>query len=235
MKFFKEYYKELILISIPLIIIIVGLILYFINYNSDFSANSNDWANFAIFNGYFINVISMLIIGYISFLTFQTTQSFHKLQIQPLLYLTVDTPQRIANSIFKDSWYVLNAAKYPAINLLVRYCRDSNKYTKWVSCTSLAENQKIELFWIQYANKIEICFTDITKEKFYLFEFQDYNGKTKEIKKDEYQQNLNEAFDNRDNNITNLRDKFEKYVYSSGNRESLITKYIDDFIRPNLF
>jgi hypothetical protein len=198
---------------------------------------SEEWANFASFNGYFVNVLSLLIIGYISFITYKATNNFNKLQISPLLYLTIDSPSQVKN--LKDCWYVINGANYPAINLLVRYTFDRkiNEYSKWVSCTSLSGNDKKELFWIHWADKIEICYSDLTQERFYLLEYVDHNAKNKPISEKEYVSNFNDAIANRENNIIALRDKFEDYFageIKKGNNKPM-KNYNDDFIKPLLF
>ena len=79
-----------VLIAISVIIILIGLILYFNVFNADFSEASTDWANFAIFNGYFISVISIIILGYISIITYNTTDNFNRLQIKPLIFFILE-------------------------------------------------------------------------------------------------------------------------------------------------
>lgn len=201
------------IIIFSIAIISVGLILYFTHFNHTYSDDAGDWADFAAFNGYFLSIINLIILGYISYVTFKTTHTFNRLQIRPLLFITLDKPQEITGT-FKDSWYVTNGAKNAALNLIVRYTtnRTTDAFTKWVSCTSLAENQRLELFWVHWADKIEICFTDLTNERFYSFEFMDYNGQIKEITRQEYSAFLQQAADNRDNNMTHLRDKLEQYI-----------------------
>lgn len=178
--------KALILIVLfSVIIFSVGLVLYFTHFSGTYSTDTNDWADFATFNGYFLSIINLVVLGYISYLTFQATVTFNRLQIRPLLFLTVDKPEQIKEP-FKDTWYASNGAKNVAINLIVRYTtnRNTEPYTKWVSCVSLAENHRLELFWIHWADKIEISFSDLTGERFYLFEFMDYTGRTTEISRE---------------------------------------------------
>lgn len=52
----------------------------------------------------------------------------------------------------------------------------------------------------------------MNNERFYSFEFMDYSGQTREITKHEYSAFLQQAADNRDNNMTHLRDKLEQYI-----------------------
>lgn len=193
-------------------IVTAGLILYFSHFNNSYTNNSNDWADFATFNGYFLSIVNLIILGYIAIISYEATKAFNKLQIRPLLFITIDKPKQI-QGVFKNSWFAVNGAKHPALNLIVRYStdRNSNSFTKWVSCTSLNENQKLELFWVHWADKIEICYSDITSEKFYKFEFIDYFGKTIEINSNEYYENLKKAEENKNNNITHIHDKLEIY------------------------
>ena len=227
-------YKKFIgLIIISGLIILIGLLIYFSKHNLSLSNISEDWANFAIYNGYFLSIVNVLILGYISFITYQTTYRFNKLQNQPLIYLNVDIPEMVKNEYIKDSWYVSNGAKSSAVNLLVRYWINSTNCTKWVSCTSLAEKQRLELFWIKFAYRIDICFTDITEDNFYILEFKDMHGITTEIKKEKYYFNLEEAKNNRKNNIINLLDKYEKHISSFPTEKNPMTNYINDFIMIN--
>jgi hypothetical protein len=208
--------------------------LYFTHFNTSFSKVSNDWANFATFNSYFVSVISVIILGYISVITYKTTDNFNRLQIKPLLFLALDKPEKVQNEFIIDSWYVENGAKSPAMNLLVRYSTDKDTFTKWVSCTSLAEKQRLELFWVRYAHKIEISFSDITEKNYYLLEFQDIHGKTRQIKKEEYLDYLDKAKKNSNNNIINIHDKFRQYINSFEKGDNPMTNYFDNFIKPNI-
>lgn len=224
-------------IGISIVIVTAGLILYFNPFNKNYSNNSNEWADFATFNGYFISIVNLIVLGYISIITYEATKAFNRLQIRPLLFITLDKPEQIQGA-FKDSWYAVNGAKHPALNLIVRFStdRNSNSFTKWASCTSLNENQRLELFWIHWADKIEISYSDLTSEKFYKFEFMDYFGMTKEIEKTEYFEYLKKAEDNRDNNVTHLRDKLEKYLANArkSGTDDPMKNYTIDFIQKNL-
>ncbi|QOI97505.1 MAG: hypothetical protein HRU69_08390 [Flammeovirgaceae bacterium] len=224
-------------LGISITILLGGLILYFSHFNNGYADNSDGWADFATFNGYFLSIVNLIVLGYISLITYEATKAFNRLQIRPLLFITLDKPEQI-KGIFKDSWFAVNGAKNPALNLIVRYTTDrkTNSFTKWVSCTSLNENQRLELFWIHWADKIEICFSDLTSERFYRFEFMDYFGQTKEIKREEYFDKLKEAKNNRDNNMTHLRDKFEEFLATErqkGNSDPM-KNYTTDFIDKNL-
>lgn len=232
--------SRLIAVAVTSILVLgIGFFLYFKYFNSNYSANSDDWANFATFNGYFVNIVSLLILGYLSYLTFVATEHYNKMQLRPILFLVTDIPWQIENPPFKDTWVVINGAKNPALNILVRYTesRESNVFSRWVSCGSLAENGKLELFWVHWADKIEICFTDLSQEKYYLYEFLDFNGKTKQINRDDYLRIFQDATDNRNNNITHLRDKLEKYIFEQ--RKALNTDpmkdYSNSFIKPLIF
>lgn len=232
--------KRLISVAaISILVLGIGFFLYFRYFNSSYSTNSNDWANFATFNGYFVNIVSLIILGYLSYLTFVATEHYNKMQMRPIVFLVTDTPRQIENPPFKDTWFVVNGAKNPALNILVRYAesRDSKEFSRWVACGSLAENSKLELFWVHYADKIEICFTDLSQEKYYLYEFLDFNGITNQINKKDYLRNFQDATDNRNNNITHLRDKLEKYIIEQRNAKNtkLMEDYSNSFIKPLIF
>lgn len=225
-----------ILLGFSIIIILVGLSLYFFHFNNGYSNDQTHWGVFGDYINIFLNFASLIILGYISFVTFRTTDTFNRLQIRPILFITLDKPEQIVGS-FKDSWYVVNGAKNTALNLIVRFTdnRNSGKFTKWVSCTSLSENQRLELFWIHWADEIEICFTDLTKERFYLFKFMDFNGDTREITRHQYTEFLQQAIENRNNNMTHLRDKLEEYIFTENSKGiNPMSDYTINFIAKNI-
>ena len=230
--------KFLWIIVISILIIISGFILYFsgsillylVDYNSHISDISSDLANFAIFNNYFLGLISLILLGYISFITYRTTNNFYNIQLRPLVFATLDKPERIQKNHNNLSWYVVNGAKSPALNLIVRFSKDPHRYTKWVACTSLAEKQRLELFWVRPALKIEICYSDVTEENFYFYEYQDLSGKTKKIEKSEYMTYWEEAKKNGDNNLVRIYEKYMRYITEA----DPFKNYFDRFIKPNL-
>jgi len=225
-----------IIISVCILIISAGLIIFFSHFNQGYSNDRSVWGDFATFNGYFLSIVNLIILGYISYVTFQTTHTFNRLQIRPLLFITLDKPEQITGA-FKDSWYVSNGAKNAALNIIVRYTlnRNTEPFTKWVACTSLGENHRLELFWVHWADKIDICFTDINNERYYLFEFMDYNGRTTEINLAQYSQFLKQAADNRDFNLTHTRDKLEEYIASERQKGvNPMIDYEDNFIKKHL-
>jgi hypothetical protein len=84
----------------------------------------------------------------------RVTEAFNRLQIKPLLFISIEPPI-LLNTCFKDSWYLKNGAKNAAVNVMVRFSIDQFT-TQWVSCFSLSESEKLELFWIQFAEQIEV-------------------------------------------------------------------------------
>lgn len=227
----------IITLSFTLILQIIGGILYLYKFQTPFSHDSNDWANFSTFHSYFLGWANLIIIGIISYYATQATETFNKLQLRPILFFTIDKPMKI-NSGFKDSWYLKNGAKNAALNIMVKFTYGNNESTKWVSCFSLSENESLELFWIQYAEVIQIAYSDLTNEKFYLYTIKDYDGVAKEISKKEFSEILENAKENRKNNYIALRDKLEHYFskYSEENisKEDLIKSYLKNFIKPQI-
>lgn len=91
------------------------------------------------------------------------------------------------------------------------------------------------MFWVHWADKIEVCFSDLTNERFYLFEFMDYNGRTKVISRTQYSAFLQQAVENRNNNMTHLRDKLELYIATEkANGINPMDKYTDNFIAKHI-
>lgn len=129
---------------------------------------------------------------------------------------------------------MVNGANSPATNVIVRFSFDStgNNFSKWVSCYPLSQNSKKELAWLHWANRIEVCYCDITERKFFRYQYQDLNGRTSQIKKEEYLACLEEARNNRANNTINLRDKLSTYLKSGGQLSDINYR---NFIIPLIF
>lgn len=250
-----------------LIFIFLGLILYFNNVNSTLSTNSKVLADFATFNSYFLSIASTLLLGGISFFGYIATSrynkaadEYNKLLIKPVLYANniTKTNRSSALEYTYPVWVLGNASKHPAINMLVRHTiTKPNEHgplqigsTRWVSCSSLAGDQSIELFWIYYAYNIEICYTDATEENYYLSTIANLRVKTESISKEFYDIRIGEADKNRDNNIINLMEKcscdklpshnIEMYVGYIKSLQLLLTEYEPDLsskskIFPQIF
>jgi hypothetical protein len=217
-----------IVLPVSLLIPVVGMILYFSKFYGQMSDSSNIWADFAVFNGYFLGWANLIVLGVISFMANRATDAFNRLQIRPLLFVSIDRPIKVEG--FKDSWYLKNGAKNVAVNVMVRFNSGQAGMTKWVSCFSLSENEKLELFWVQFADQIEVAYSDLAIEKFYKFTVKDYFGNVNEIKKEEFDLIVEEAKDNKKNNYTALRDKLETF-FASGESS---TEYVEKFLRKNL-
>jgi hypothetical protein len=231
----KTRYIWLLVVGVLSIVVVLGIgfWIYFTHFNGQASVDSRNWADFATFNGYFVGIINMLFVGIIGFITYRTTHEFNLTQLRPLIILATEEPitRTGQNPI---SWYVVNGANSPASNVLVRFSfePDGDTFSKWVSCYPLSANSKQELPWLHWANRIEVCYADITEKKFYRYMFKDLTGETKSISMKEFNGCLKEAKDNRDNNTTNLRDKL---IIHLGNGGSLQSQSYKMFILKQIF
>lgn len=171
-----------------------GLVLYFLNFHSDYSKASSDWSNFATFISLFINVISLVLLATISFITFLASNRYNQLQLRPHIYLFEATRVN-ALLLSPRTWQMTNRSSVPAINVLVRYCfnRDEQSWTNWIICFSLGPNLTRELGWVNFADIIEICYTNIENSNSYLYNFKEYTGEERTITQQEYLSNLREA------------------------------------------
>lgn len=200
-------------LTFAIITILSGLILYFNHFNGDISLISSHWSDFSTFYGLFINTASLIVLGMIGYLTYDTTSKFNKLQHLPLLYLGVDDPQ-LYKDLYKNSWYIFNASKAPALNLYVRYYYYKNRNgepSRWVTSSSITGDGKKELFWIHWADKIEIAYSDMIEENFFILSLQDTNDrKVIPITKSEFDSITSQSKDYY--NIVTIRDKFDAFV-----------------------
>ncbi len=211
------------------------MILYFSKFYGQMSDSSSIWADFAVFHGYFLGWANLIVLGSLSLMAMRATEAINRLQIRPLLFISIERPVMINNG-FKDSWYLKNGAKNVAVNVMVRFNADQIGITEWVSCFSLSENDKLELFWIQYADQIEVVYSDLTFEKFYKFTVKNYLGKADEIKKEEFDLIVEKAIANRKNNYTALRNKLEIFFRDGSadvDEERLKREYFEGFLKKN--
>lgn len=226
MIYIPRIYKWII---IALIIFLFLVPLFMLLTNTVFQVKFTEWSNIATFCTYFVTIINLILIGYISYLAYKTSDSYNNLIIKPILYL-VNKESTKFNIKGQNAWYVVNGAKHSAMNLLVRYnLTEEGKFTKWVACNSLGENQETELFFILNANKIEICYTDITSKKYYRLDFKDFSGVINDINEDCYKMYLKEAVSDKCN-IAKINDEFKDF-YDGINVE----KYMQLYIKRNLF
>lgn len=149
----------ILVILLCVTLIILGYVTYMIIYIRSSDIKISELSNFASYNGYFISLCNLLLIGMIAYLTLETTNSYNNLQTTPLLDLTVD----------QDSWYLINSSNAAARNISVRFGfnRYENKFTQWVACYSLNGNEKISLSWLRFADVIEVIYEDAFSRKFY--------------------------------------------------------------------
>lgn len=174
----------------------IGPFLYFIQHGCKFSSNPTEWSAFAVFNGYFVSIASVIVLAYISYIAHKSTEYYNKLNIQPVLYSFVKPSIKWPGY---DQWYIVNASKYPVMNVIVRYKyeeKETKKVTtqsKYIACSCLAGNTEEELFWMSGATTIDVYFTDITNRYYFKLQTEQYINSVISILKEEYQEVLEKA------------------------------------------
>jgi hypothetical protein len=166
---------------ISLLLIICGLILlggllpYFIRFHYGLDDKQGTFGTFGDYLNPFLSLINIVLLSYISFRANQISQAFNQVQLQPQLFLGMESSQTIAND---EDWVIRNGFEAPAINILVRITldRNSNNFTRWVNCFSLAKDLKKELVWIRGADEIQVIWSDISGQRFYRITYRDWNG-----------------------------------------------------------
>ncbi|MBX2971166.1 MAG: hypothetical protein KF803_17500 [Cyclobacteriaceae bacterium] len=175
---------------IPIAILLIPFILYLCIFNNGLSTDSRHWADFATFMSLFVSIVSMTLLGYISFITWRTTKLFQERQLRPCIFIThsktVDTGYGVEYT-FKMN----NSSSVSANNVIVRFLlndknRDHKEWTSWIICFSLGPNEELELGWVTHAETIQISYSDVENQNFYLYEFKDWTGEEKAITKQVY-------------------------------------------------
>lgn len=125
-------------------------------------------------------------------MTSKTTALFQERQLRPNIYIIE------GKTISKDftytarTWKMINSSNVPANNVLVRYCfkRKLEDWTSWIICFSVGPKEVIELGWVNFADLIQVCYSDIESQRFYLYEISDWTGREKSINRNEYESNF---------------------------------------------
>ncbi|WP_324680372.1 hypothetical protein [Hymenobacter sp. GOD-10R] len=180
----KKYLSIVNIFILCILFLSISLGIYFWHFNSKFSTQ----ANFGAFGDYinpFLTFISIVLLFYISNIaneistrTNEITQAFNKIQLQPLLFLSKKMTETTINQDDQQIWIIQNGYDAPAINILVRICLDSdgNNFTKWVNCFSISRDKEREIAWIQWAETIEIIWTNLSNKKFFGITYKDWVG-----------------------------------------------------------
>lgn len=162
-------------------LLICSLMLYFYVFHYGLSKETGDWANFAVFHGYFINIGTLMLIGYISFLTYKTTNRFNQLQHLPILFFTSEQSKLLPDHSF-NTYYIRNGSSASALNVIVRYrISREGSFSKWVSCTPIAPDSALEIPWVNYPDTIQVCYSDFTAENYFLYHYEDFVGKNQNL------------------------------------------------------
>lgn len=161
-----------------------------------------------------IDLASLIFLGGIAIITYCTSKRYNGLLIKPSLYLIQNSPNIIKLDKLKNSkypqfvWYLGNGSMHPAVNVLLRH-KSKDFCTKWVSCSSVAGDNLLELFWVYYAETIEISYTDISGKKFFISSFNNLKISTTRVSKNTYKKYSVEADSNHENNLVCLLEEFK--------------------------
>jgi hypothetical protein len=79
--------------------------------------------------------------------------------------------------------------------VLVRYSFDRNNlsWTEWVNCFSLGSRDRLELYWVHFADVIDVCYADIESRLFFLYSMRDWTGTEISINRQTFNSNLQKA------------------------------------------
>jgi hypothetical protein len=203
--------KNLAIISLILIVFSLNafaLSLYFSHFNGPLTFESQEWANFSTYISAFINISSLILIGLISYLAYDYNKKNGELILKPILFVVSKQSQKKPSI---SSWYVINGSKHAALNILVRYTKlkwGADLWTKWVICSSLAEKQEMELFFIREADIIQVCYKDLSERKIYQTDYSNYMSSTPKLIEEDYYEKCASEAKNCKNNIAVFEDEY---------------------------
>ena len=220
----KNNFYTLLMISFG--ILSFGLFTYFFNFNGCVSSNDQNWSNFSTYIGLFVNISTLVLIGYISYETFITNNKFNELTHRPFLDLTVEPPSKNLPLNIVTAWYIFNCTNAAARNVKLIFWMNDKIKSRFINCYSVPGSKMIELNWLHYIQKFEIYYSDLLEEKFYKLSYQNLSGVTSEISSEEFNQIRNAKF----YSCTELELRFEQFLRTQKSFDSTI---YNDFLKTN--
>ena len=178
---YKFLKKNILLILLILIVALmsISISLYVDKFGKQLSSNHERWGQFGDYLNVVINFSIGMLVGYISWITYKTTNNFNKLNITPVLSFLVKPSN---DKRLPESWFLLNLTNAGAKDVYIKFWA-GDKISKWIKCFSILGNSEIELPWLRFAAKIEVYYTDTFGKKFYNLKYQDLSGDPIEIDK----------------------------------------------------
>lgn len=206
----------IIVIIIAVLIVMAGYVTYGIHFHGKLSTKAEDWGHFAGYQSYFISVCSLVLLGYISYITYSTSRKFSLLQHRPYLVITLEAPI-VGSPLYGHTdrtYHIRNATAVPAINVLVRHKLDRKQaFTKWIASTAVAPDSSTDIPWVQFPDVIEVCYSDIEAENFFLYKYVDSIGTVVHIDKTEYERYVAQAVQYRNFNAEHLRNSLTAAIH----------------------
>jgi hypothetical protein len=193
--------RNIILITaLSAFIILAGFGLYLYIFHNGFSLASDDWGNFGDYISVFINVASLFIVAYISFITNEINQrslnvaasaqidnlAFQERQQQPVLDFAVKRPRADYQPTYRESWHLINCSNAAARNISLRLFT-GNEVSFFISLYAVQQNDIIEFPWLRFASRLELVFTDPFDMRFFRLVVENLRSRMVEISRDEYE------------------------------------------------
>lgn len=167
----------LVILWVSLTLVMIGFVSYFIIalfgvYYGTGKVSLEHISYFASYHGYFLALVNVILIGFISYRVYQSTDTFNKFQMSPILDFTVKN---------RENWFLINCSNAAARNISIRFGGKFNKIADneesdisgWVACLSLRGGEEMELNWLKYAFWIEVVYANPTNSSFYKSRFED--------------------------------------------------------------
>lgn len=189
-----------------IIVIIVGFGAYFILTHYFASSKISD------FSGYLSLIIAIVALVFGFYIDAKNKEK-EELLYSPEITWTLCEPAYEMADRFLDSVKVVNISNAPAQNIVMRYKLDRNEYyTSWITCFTLPQQQKNEIFWLRYPNTIQAVYHDRSGKRFYRSTMQDSATITETITEDEYRNIAAEGMAYRNHNNSILRVSFMNFL-----------------------
>ena len=148
-----------LIFATPIIIVSLGLIIYFSYFHKEPSIDAKDWGAFGSYINPFVTLANVSLFIIFSILVYQYNRSIKT----PILTFKTE----VING--KETWQIINLGDGPALNLLISYKDAGNQ--DWdspaVKSYSLGKNDKVDLDWLRgWPDIIGVYYKDIFNHEF---------------------------------------------------------------------
>ena len=135
-----------------LMIIVIPIIFYTCTFGYYISDNKETWAHFGGFLNVFVSIASLLSISILTYIIYVYQREDESNKSIPILIFKVNPTT--------NNWVVQNVGKGAALNILVTYSKQLDKWEKPTKIYSLSDNLERELPWFKQPSQCSAVYYD---------------------------------------------------------------------------